>query len=333
MTEPLMVAVSARSLYDLEQSNRIFEEQGLDAFVNDQSVREDEILQPGPAFPLVKALLAINAQYEKPVVQVIIVSSIHPGAGLRVLQSNAYHGLDIKRTSFTGGQKIFPLLKAYNVDLFLSRSEEDTQKAVNHGIAAALMYNAPENAISAEGDQIRVALDGDAVIFSDASERIYQEKGLAAFAENERSLARQPLDAGPFAKLLIRMQAINDAAPKGKKPFRLILVTARGGSAQERPIRTLNGWRVSLDEAHFLSGYTKAKILAAIGAHIFVDDQDVHVDPASKVVPAGRVPYPLISEDGCEGMAVASEQAGHGADSIAIHNVQPDADPVIIAAE
>ncbi len=296
-TEPLMVAVSARSLYDLEQSNRIFEEQGLDAFVNDQSVREDEILQPGPAFPLVKALLGLNARCDNPVVQVIIVSSIHPGAGLRVLQSNAYYGLEIKRTSFKGGEPIFPLLKAYDVDLFLSRSEEDTQEAVNHGIAAALMYDAPEHQFSSEGDQIRVALDGDAVIFSDASERIYKERGLEAFAENERSLARQPLDAGPFAKLLMRIQALQDAAPAGQKPFRLMLVTARGGRAQERPIRTLNGWGIKLDEAHFLSGYSKARILAAIGAHFFVDDQDVHVDPASKVVPSGRVPYPSPGSD------------------------------------
>lgn len=293
MTQLLTVAVSARSLYDLEDSNRIFEQHGLEAFVRDQHARQDEPLPPGPAFPLVKALLNLNNRYEKPVVQVIIVSSIHPSAGLRVIQSNAHHGLPIKRTSFTGGGPIFGLLKAYKADLFLSRSEEDTQKAVNNGIAAALMYDAPKNSLLTEEDQIIVALDGDAVIFGDASERIYQERGLEAFSENERSLARLPLEEGPFAKLLKRMQVLQDEAPVGRKPFRIILVTARGGSAQERPIRTLNAWGITLDEAHFLSGYRKDLILEVLGPHIFVDDQDVHVDPASKVVPAGRVPYVL----------------------------------------
>jgi 5'-nucleotidase len=296
MIEPLVVAVSARSLYDLELSNRIFEEQGLDAFVHDQSLRQDETLEPGPAFPLVKALLSLNERYDHPVVQVIIVSSIHPDAGLRVIQSNAAHGLDIKRTNFTGGGEIFPILKGYGVELFLSRSEKDTQKAVNHGIAAALMYDAPTHGIYSDGGPIRVALDGDAVVFSDDSERIYKQHGLAVFSENERVLAKQPLAAGPFANLLIRMQQHQDAAPKDKKPFRLILVTARGGPAQERPIRTFKSWGVKMDEAYFLSGFPKASILEAVAPHIFVDDQDVHVDPASKVVPAGRVPYPIAAE-------------------------------------
>lgn len=290
MTNPLTVAVSARSLFDLEEANRIFEEMGLDAFERDQQAKQDVPLPPGPAFPLVKALLDLNRRYEKPVVQIIIASSIHPATGLRVIQSVAHHGLPIKRSSFTGGgTPTIDLLKAYDVDLFLSRSEEDTQNAVNNGIAAALMYDAPKKLLS-DDDQIIVALDGDAVIFSDVSERIYKEKGLEAFAENERALAKVPLPEGPFAKLLMRMQKMQDEAV-GKKPFRIVLVTARGGPAQERPIRTLNGWGVRVDECHFLSGYRKDRILEAIGPHIFVDDQDVHVDPASKVVPAGRVPY------------------------------------------
>ncbi len=292
MQNSLTVAVSARSLFDLEESNAVFRQEGLAAFLKHLTDHADEPLPRGPAFPIVKALLDLNARYSEPVVRVITVSSIHPKAGLRVLKSVEHHGLDIKRTSFTGGADIVPYLKAYNVDLFLSRSEDDTQRAIDNHIAAALMYDWPKGREIAEsGGKIRIALDGDAVVFDGSSEAIYKKDGLEVFAEHEKQKAHVPLADGPFASLLRWIQYIQNEADPEDRPFYLGLITARGGKAQERVLRTFEAKAIEFDEIHFLSGYEKSKILEAFGCHIYFDDQHIHVDPASKLVPSARVPY------------------------------------------
>lgn len=287
---PLTVAVSARSLFDLEKSHRVFKRKGLAAYLDHVRRHEDVPLDPGPAFPLVRALLRLNEMDFGRVVEVIAVSSIHPEAGLRIVNSMAAHGLAVRRASFTGGAPIVPYLKGFGVDLLLTKSRDDAQHAVDAGMAAAMMYDSP-SAGSPDDEQIRIAFDGDAVIFSDESERIYKTQGIDAFLAHEAAKAKEPLAEGPFAKLLRTIQHLQRNAPEGRKPFRIALVTARGGNARERVLRTLRAWDIEIDEAHFLSGHRKDLILQAFRPHIFFDDQDVHVKPASKLVPAALVPW------------------------------------------
>lgn len=289
---PLVVAVSARSLFNLEESHAVFEREGLDSYLRHVRGNEDRPLPEGAAFPLVKALLALNdLSPEGRLVEVIAVSSIHPDAGLRIVNSIDAHGLGIRRAAFTSGSPVLPILQAFDVDLLLSKSVDDARQAVNAGMAAAIMYSPPEGAAVTVEDQIRIAFDGDAVIFSDESERIYKSEGLEAFLEHEARKALEPMAEGPFAKLLGTIQRIQKSAPPGRKPFRLALVTARGGNARERVLRTLRAWDIEMDEVYFLNGYPKDRILKAFRPHIFFDDQDTHVIPASRVVPSGRVPW------------------------------------------
>ena len=293
---PLTVAVSARSLFDLEKSHRVFKRKGLAAYLEHVRKHEDEPLYPGPAFPLVKALLRLNEMDFGQVVEVIAVSSIHPEAGLRIVNSMAAHGLAVRRASFTGGAPIVPYLKGFGVDLLLTKSKDDAQQAVDAGMAAAMMYDTP-SALQEDDGQIRIAFDGDAVIFSDDSERIYKAEGIDAFLAHETAKAQEPMAEGPFAKLLGTIQRLQRNAPEGRKPFRIALVTARGGNARERVLRTLRAWDIEIDEAHFLSGHRKDLILEAFRPHIFFDDQDVHVKPAAKLVPSALVPWKSTQDE------------------------------------
>lgn len=209
---------------------------------------------------------------------------------LRIFNSIKHYELDITRAALTGGASLAPYLQAYKVDLFLSADENDVQSAVDVGVAAGVIYSPPRQRVE-KTDQIRVAFDGDAVLFSDESERIYQEQGLEAFLEHEATNALKPLPEGPFAKLLKSLSALQNEFENGTPPIRVALVTARNAPAHERAIRTLRAWNVRVDEAHFLGGVSKSEVLHAFGAHIFFDDQEGHVQSASKLVPAARVPY------------------------------------------
>jgi 5'-nucleotidase len=212
---------------------------------------------------------------------------------LRIFNSIEHYGLNISRAALVGGLKISPYLSAFKTDLFLSANEDDVQEAINANIAAGIICSHGEFPIepNQEIDQIRIAFDGDAVIFSDESEQIYQADGLKAFAEHEHTNAQKPLPEGPFAKLLKTISIIQQQFPKESVPIRTALVTARNAPAHERVIRTLRAWNVRIDEAFFLGGIEKSEVLKAFGANIFFDDQSVHTDPASKVVPAARVLY------------------------------------------
>jgi 5'-nucleotidase len=277
----LVVGVSSRASFDLEQENRIFEDDGLRAYSEYQLEHENDILKPGTAFPLIKALHKLNVD-GRYLTEIIIMSKNSADTSLRIFNSIEYYKLDISRAALVSGAPIAPYLNAFRTDLFLSANELDVQEAIN----AELPID-PERNI----DQIRIAFDGDAVIFSDESERIYQAEGLRAFVEHEHANAQKPLPEGPFAKLLKTISAIQKKFPKDAVPLRTALVTARNAPAHERVIRTLRAWNVRIDEAFFLGGIEKSEVLKAFGANIFFDDQTVHTDPASKLVPAARVPY------------------------------------------
>ncbi|MBP3387578.1 MAG: 5'-nucleotidase [Clostridia bacterium] len=288
LDDKLVIGVSSRALFDLEAENEIFEKGGLEEYSAYQIAHEKDILSPGTAFPLVRALQNLSDMTE-----IIIMSKNSADTSLRIFNSIEHYKLDISRAALVGGASISSYLSAFKTDLFLSANEEDVQEAIDAGVASGIICSHDGFALDPSDDigQIRIAFDGDAVIFSDESERIYKEKGLQAFAEHEQANARKPLPEGPFAKLLKTLALIQQRFPKEEVPIRTALVTARNAPAHERVVRTLRAWNVRIDEVFFLGGIEKSEVLKAFGANIFFDDQSVHTEPASKVVPSARVPY------------------------------------------
>jgi 5'-nucleotidase len=289
----LVIGISSRALFDLEAEEAIFRRQGLDAYRRHQLDNENEILKRGAGFALVRALLKLNALADnKRLVEVVIMSRNSSETSMRIFNSIQHYELDITRAVLSGGASLAPYLAAFNVSLFLSLHEDDVQAAVNSGVAAALLYQMPENPLD-ELDQIRIAFDGDAVIFSDESERIFQEQGIEAFEKHERENANRPLPDGPFARLLKALSYIqsNFKNAEGRAaPIRTALVTARSSPAHERVIRTLRIWNVAIDETFFMGGVAKSDVLAAFKPHIFFDDQPGHCARAAPLVQTGRVP-------------------------------------------
>ncbi len=290
----LVVGVSSRALFDLTKENDIFEKEGVQAYCEYQREHENDILKPGPGYKLIKALLGLNKLGDgKERVEVIIMSRNSADTSLRVFNSIEHYGLNISRAVLASGGSLAPYLAAFKTDLFLSAYEDDVQAAINSGIAAGIICNDVDSDYNAEDviKQIRIAFDGDAVLFTDESEMIYQKEGLEAFEENERKNADKPLPQGPFAKFLKTISDIQKEFNPEESPIRTALVTARSAPAHERVIRTLRAWNVRIDEAFFLGGVSKRDVLEAFGAHIFFDDQAIHTTPASEVVPSARVPY------------------------------------------
>lgn len=292
LEDKLVIGVSSRALFDLEEENRIFEEQGLEAYSKYQTEHENDILRPGTAFPLVKALQKLNAD-GRYLTEIIIMSKNSSDTSLRIFKSIEHYGLDISRAALVGGASISPYLGAFKTDLFLSANESDVQEAINANIASGIICDHSNLPINPDDEipQIRIAFDGDAVIFSDESEKIFQAEGLEAFALHEQENANNPLPEGPFAKLLKTLSLIQKQFPKDESPIRTALVTARNAPAHERVIRTLRAWNVRIDEVFFLGGVRKSDVLKAFNANIFFDDQATHTNPASKLVPSARVPY------------------------------------------
>ena len=291
----LVVAISSRALFDLDESHRIFEESGKEAFCSYQIEHEEEILRPGVAYSLVSKLLAINEVLGQPTVEVILLSRNSADTGLRVFNSIQHHGLSISRAAFTSGQSPFSYISAFGADLFLSSNAEDVRKALSAGHAAATILASSKPAT--DSGQLRIAFDGDAVLFSDESERIYREKGLEAFAEYEKVEARNPLSGGPFKAFLATLHHIQTLLGADESPIRTALVTARAAPAHERVVRTLRAWNIRIDEALFLGGKEKGPFLHAFGADIFFDDQQGHCDSASQHVATGHVPHGVANPE------------------------------------
>ncbi len=291
LKDRLVVGISSRALFDLEEANEVFEREGLPAYRKYQREHENDVLRPGTAFPLVKALHNLNLGDDR-LTEVIVMSKNSADTSLRIFNSIEKYGLDISRAALVSGASLAPYLSSFKTDLFLSADENDVQEAINAGFAAGTICSPTEQPIDPDApvEQIRIAFDGDAVIFSDESEQIYKEKGIEAFTEHERENAKKPLPEGPFAKLLKTISIVQKKFGPDDPPIRTALVTARNAPAHERVIRTLRERGVNIDEAFFLGGIEKAEVLRSFGAHIFFDDQTVHTGPASKLVPSARVP-------------------------------------------
>ena len=291
----LVVAISSRALFDFEEENRIFERDGEAAYVALQYARLDVPAREGVAFPLVKKLLAFNTARAQRV-EVVILSKNDPVSGLRVFRSAKLAGLQIERGVFTRGRSPYRYLDALKANLFLSANETDVMGALEAKCPAARVYPESAQAASRHADELRIAFDGDAVLFSDEAERVYKREGLEAFTASEVTAAKEPLSGGPFKSFLAALHRIQSEYPADRAPIRTALVTARSAPAHERVVRTLRAWNIRIDEALFLGGLDKGPFLKAFGADIFFDDQHSHVESASRHVTAGHVPFGVANE-------------------------------------
>ncbi|MBV1904627.1 MAG: 5'-nucleotidase [Pseudomonadales bacterium] len=289
----LTIAISSRALFDMRESNRVYEEHGLSAYRDFQIKHEEMPLEPGEAFGFVNKILNINELLGKPKVEVILLSRNSADTGLRIFNSIQAHGLDIVRAAFCGGASPYRYVQAFACDLFLSTHANDVAHALKSGVAAATLIASRSRANLS--DKLKIAFDGDSVLFSDESERVYQSAGLSEFARIEQAAANKPLAGGPFKNFLAALQALQREFDEGDSPIQTALVTARSAPAHERVIRTLRSWDIHLNECLFLGGMDKTEFLRAFAADVYFDDQDHHVELAREHLPAGHVPHGVMN--------------------------------------
>ena len=284
----LVVAISSRALFDFEEENRVFEASNDRAYMRVQQERLAIPAKAGVAFPLVEKLLKFNTASESRV-EVVILSRNDPVSGLRVFRSAEHAGLKLERGVFTRGRPPYHYLRSLHANLFLSANENDVRETILAGFPAALVYPQSVKMAQSNPHEIRIAFDGDAVLFSDESEKIFQSKGLDAFVQHETHLAKTPLPPGPFKPLLEALHQLQNSSPDSLMRIRTALVTARSAPAHERAIRTLMSWGVDIDEAMFLGGLNKSDFLREFAPDFFFDDQTGHCELAAEVAPTGQV--------------------------------------------
>jgi 5'-nucleotidase len=309
LSETLVVGLASTALFDLTEADSVFRrdfEKDRHKAVADYRrymlQRESEPLEDGTAMPLVKALLALNKYAEKrdkPLVEVVVMSRNSPETGVRVFNNIRARSLPITRHAFTGGESVVDYLEAFDVDLFLTTNQRDAQRVIDGGkCAAAIVKAPPEDQAEIPADQVRIAFDGDAVLFDDSSEIVYKAEGLASFLAHEDGKQDVPIPEGPYAILLEKLSKLQRRLPFPVEfsPVRIAIVTARNAPAELRVIKTLRHWGVYVNEIFFLGGVEKAKILKAFRPHVFFEDQDLHLDPAAKIVPSCKVLYKSDSQ-------------------------------------
>ena len=308
LKETLVIGISATALFDLSEADRLFREESernpddaIALYREHMRANENRPLEEGIGFPLVKALLSLNTyqkEGEAPLVEVVIISRNSPDTGIRVLHTIRSMGLGITRSAFTAGESSADYLEAFDVDLFLTTNHEDAQKVIDSGAcASAVLSTPPSYRCEIPEGQVRIAFDGDAVLFDEASELVYKEQGMEAFHSSEETAQDIPMNKGPFANFLKKLATLQERLPMKVEfsPVRIAIVTARNSPSEMRVIKTLRHWGVYVDEAFFLGGIEKSRILKAFKAHIFFDDQDIHLEKSALVVPSGKVLYPSDS--------------------------------------
>jgi len=304
LSETLVIGVSATALFNLKAADQFFRKKlienkstAISEYRKYMLEREEDSLEDGTGMPLVKALLELN-QYqpkgEAPLVEVVVMSRNSPETGIRVLQNIRNQNIKISRHAFTGGESVVSYLDAFDVDLFLTTTVKDAQKIIDAKIcAAAILKSPPKNPKKFPTGQVRIAFDGDAVLFDESSELVFKAEGLDKFIQIEDEQQNEPMQEGPYAALLKKLAKLQERLPFSveSSPVRISIVTARSAPAEMRVIKTLRHWGVYVDEVFFLGGLEKTKVLKAFNPHIFFDDQDLHLENASKIVPSGKVPY------------------------------------------
>ena len=294
LNDKLVIAISSRALFNLDDSHEVFEKEGLQAYSNYQVAREEQPLEPGEAFPLVNKLLRLNRSLDVDAqVEVVLLSRNSADTGLRVFNSIQHYELDISRAAFCGGESPWRYINAFGCTLFLSNEAQDVRHALECGVAAATLVS--RGGRGTDSEQLRFAFDGDAVLFSDEAEQVYKRDGLEAFTASEKAAAKEPLRGGPFKPFLAALHRLQQSFPPTEAPIRTALVTARSAPAHERVIRTLRAWDIRIDESIFLGGLNKTDFLRAYQADVFFDDQETHCDSASPHVATGHVPHGIAN--------------------------------------
>lgn len=297
----LVIAVASSALFDLTESDSIFQVQGLKAYKEYQRKNVDKPFDKGVAFPFIKRLLSLNSYFpEEMPVEVILMSKNSPETGLRAFNSIAHYGLDITRAGFTSGQPHFKYLPSFNTSLFLSANKSDVEDAIAHRLAAGMVLNT--SVIDDDDDnELRIAFDFDGVLADDESEKVYQKDGLTTYQKYESERSSIPLNAGPVIGLLKKisfyqkLEARKAEQDKSYKPIlKTAIVTARNAPVHTRMITTLNSWGIDINEAFFLGGIDKSRILNVMRPHIYFDDQMGHLDHLDKI-PAVHIPFGVVN--------------------------------------
>jgi 5'-nucleotidase len=287
----LVVGISTRALFDLDLENDIFTREGLDAYRAYQRAHEKEVLRPGTGFALAKGLLEINGRSQGPLVEVILLSRNDADSSMRVFNSIEAHRLAITRGAFRGGRDPWPFLPAFHCDLFLSAEPKAVREAIDQGTPAGLVLAPPATEPDADRDgEVRIAFDGDSVLFDDEADKIYDEQGPEAFYRHEAEHAEEPLSPGPFHRFLDGLARLQGLFPAGESPIRTALVTARSAPAHRRVVNTFRAWNIRMDEAYFLGGIDKFEVLSRLRPHIFFDDKLANLERAASQIPSAHVP-------------------------------------------
>lgn len=294
----LVVAVASSALFDLTESDRVFQQEGEDAYRAYQRKKENETLATGVAFPLIKRLLHVNDGENEPLVEVILFSRNDPDTGLRVFKSIEAYGLPITRAVFVTGRNPFTYMDAFNAALFLSGNKDDVKEAIAQGLPAG--HVSQQTAYEDDdSDELRLAFDFDGVIADDSSEKVFkQATSFSDYIDHEKKHAGKPMPAGPLFKFFQAIASIQQkelAKAKETKSYipkvRIALCTARNAPAIERVVTTLREWNIHIDEAFFLGGLNKVDVLKAYRPHIFFDDQIGHIQHVSTEFPSVHIPY------------------------------------------
>jgi 5'-nucleotidase len=293
----LVVGISSRALFNLDQANSIFEKEGLAAYRSFQRANEKLPLEPGTGFALVRGLLSINKRVDERLIEVIIVSRNHPDSGLRIFNSIEAHGLDITRAAFSGGKDPWPYLQPFCCKLFLSAEPTAVVAALGAGFPAALVCPPPDH-VHEDVEEVRIAFDGDAVLFEDEADKVFQGSGVDAFLQRELDLADQPMNPGPFEPFLRALKLVQDRFPEDEAPIQTALVTARQAPSHKRIFNTLRHWGIRIDQCFFLGGIQKADVLEVLQPHIYFDDELAHLQSAQVRTPSAHVlPPPSQAAD------------------------------------
>jgi len=304
LSDTLVIGITATALFDLSEADKVFrakfdedEETAIEEYRSYMLEHENDTLNDGTGMPLVAALLNLNKYQpkdESPLIDVVIMSRNSPETGLCVLQNIRERGIDIIRHAFTGGEPVIDYLDAFDVDLFLTTNISDAQQVIDGKKCAVAVVKAPPGDPAAiPKEQVRIAFDGDAVLFDQESEIVYKTKGLEHFQESENIQQDHPMTEGPYAAFLKKLSRLQERLPFKVElsPIRIAIITARSAPAEMRVVKTLRHWGVYVDETFFLGGVEKMKILEAFKPHIFFDDQELHLEKVANIIPSGKVPY------------------------------------------